>query len=104
MSERTKETLYPFRNKFYWEVKSVPETMNPDGERGINYPYNPTVANIWGEPEGVAKERAQLFAAAPDMYEALKVTRDGLIGEFGQRVYLVNFGRIEEAIAKAEGR
>jgi hypothetical protein len=60
-------------------------------------------ANYFGNDDSAAYANKSLIAAAPEMYEALKVTREALIGEFGQRIYLVNFGRIEESIAKAEG-
>lgn len=50
-----------------------------------------------------AEADANLFAAAPDLMEALKVTARGIESEFGPRVAEVNFPALYAAIAKAEG-
>jgi hypothetical protein len=50
-----------------------------------------------------AVANARMFAAAPDMLEALQRTRTALCAEFGHGVYRVNFAYIDTAIAKATG-
>lgn len=61
------------------------------------------VASI-SHAEGRCEANANLIAAAPAMYEALKLTRTLLISEHGISVYDTNFGHIDDAIAQAEGR
>ena len=102
MSERTKETLYAFRNKFYWEVMSVPEPNNPDGKFGINYPYNPSVAHVWGETEEEAKDRAQLFAAAPYLLDSLIELRNFMRSEGYEDDS--GIAKADAAISKAGGK
>lgn len=64
-----------------------------------DYPVNP--------PENERKANARLIAAAPEMLSALKDTKDELrdiLPNMSDEEFDLRFGRIDAAIAKAEGR
>lgn len=85
-----------------------------------------TVASVWKDcgsnGEETAEANANLIAAAPDMYEALKIARRDLINlanagvdrlteiapfqewDSGESVSATQVARIDEALAKAEGK
>lgn len=100
MNEKPKFTPGPYRC----------EGPDPFGDWNILHPSDAlavaAVVSNMREPEEVAAN-ARLFSAAPELYEALEMVRDGdddcrkdglpTMSEFAR-------GRIDAALAKAEGR
>lgn len=89
---------------------SVLRDIGPDGEflyYTINDIDRGTVASTWApEDEVESKELADLFAAAPEMLEVLKVLvgGDGTEGTMQHAIYVRAVADAMKLIAKIEGR
>jgi hypothetical protein len=103
----TAKHIRSFWNGHYWEVQTKRE-----GESEFNY-HSPTIASVWPVAPNFmdAEETANIFAAAPDLLEALKHCVNHL-NQICERAFpysspeerkFTSVRNAEAAIAKAEG-
>ena len=103
MNNQAKFTRGPYKaefNGYFWEV--VPENATALGPFSIGNVCPSDPDNPKG---GLQEANAHLFAAAPEMYEALEEARctiQALVDE-GYTGYVHQRCRIDKALAKAQG-